>query len=167
MDAASRFSLQIWNLDVLPVPAAVSAATAVEPATSTAVEPAGAAAESAGAAAESAGAAAAVEPAASVEAMIAAPEAAVVEASASAKAAFPAIEPMSPKAAITEVAIAETETMEPWSGAYKQTTHKVVWTVVAVRRTRVWVIPVVAVGAHRSRTVVARTNSNANRNLRM
>ena len=119
----------------------------------------------------------AVETTASVEAAIAAPEAAMIksaaiEASASVKTASPIIETTSPvesAAVVTASIVAGTvETMEPRAGTYKDATRKVVWTVVAVRRTSIRVIPVVAIGAHRSRAVVARTNSNAdNHSLRV
>jgi hypothetical protein len=135
------------------------------------------------AAAEPAGAAGAVEPAgATVEAMISAPEAAVVKAPASAKAASlkaASAETASLKAASTETtsleaASAETTSVEvasekaatePRAGADKDATHKVVWTVVAVRRTRIWGIPVVTVGANRSGSYITGTNSYANGNL--
>jgi len=152
----------------LPVAAAVAAA---------AMHTTAAAVETTTAAAETAGAAAAVETAgASVEAMISAAEA-VVKAPASAKAAT--AEAPSLKAASLEAATAETASlkaattktasekaaMEPRSGADKDATHKVVWTVVAIRRTRIWGIPVVAVGANWSGSYITGTNSNANGKL--
>ncbi len=161
------------NRGELPVSAsAVSASTAMETA-SAAMHTAGAAVETTAAAAETAGAAAAVEPAgAAVEAMISAPEAAVVKATASAKATSAetaSLEAASTETASVEVAIAETASekaaVEPRSGADKDATRKVVWTVVAVRRTRIWVIPVVAVGANRSGSYITGTNSNANGHL--
>jgi hypothetical protein len=132
------------------------------------METAAAAVETTAAAAEPAGAAAAVEPAgAAAEAMIAAPEAAVVEAPASAEAA--SLEAASAKPASVEVTTAEPASekaaMEPRSGADKDATHKVVWTVVAVRRTRIRVIPIVTVGANRGGPYISGTNSNANGDL--
>jgi len=122
-------------------------------------------------------ASAAVETTTAVEAMISAPEAAVVKAPASTKAASvkaasaetASLEAASTETASVEVAIAETASekaaVEPRSGADKDATRKVVWTVVAVRRTRIWVIPVVAVGANRSGPYITGTNSNANGHL--
>jgi hypothetical protein len=66
------------------------------------------------------------------------------------------------------VTAAAVKAMEPWASADKDTACEVVWTVVAVRRASIRVIPVVAVGANRSRTVVSRADSNAdNHSLRM
>ena len=111
-----------------------------------------------------------VEPATAVEAMISAPES-VVEATASAKAASAIIETMPPVESATVVTASivtvTVVAMEPGSGADKDATHKVVWTVVAVRRTRIWVIPIVTVGANRSRSYISGTDSNANGNLSM
>src|SRR5258708_3428874 len=129
--------------------------------------------ESTTAAAEPAGAAGAVEPAgATVEAMISAPEAAVVKAPASTKAASvkaASTETTSLEAASTETASVEVASekaaTEPRAGADKDATHKVVWTVVAVRRTRIWGIPVVTLGANRSGSYITGTNSYANGNL--
>jgi hypothetical protein len=122
--------------------------------------------------------AAAVEPATTaVEAMISAPEAAVVEAPVPAKAASvkaasaktASLEATSPEAASVEVATAETASekaaMEPRAGADKDAADKVVWTVVAIRRTRIWVIPIVTVGANRSGSYISGTNSNASGDL--
>src|SRR5712664_2658645 len=53
----------------------------------------------------------------------------------------------------------------PRAGADKDAADKVVRTVVAVRRTRIWVIAVVAVGANRSGSYISGTNSNANGDL--
>jgi len=53
----------------------------------------------------------------------------------------------------------------PRAGADKDAADKVVRTVVAVRRTRIWVIAVVAVGANRSGSYIGGTNSNANGDL--
>jgi hypothetical protein len=173
VDPASRFSLQIWNLGVLTVPAAVAAATAMEPATASMESTTSTAVETT-ASVEPAFAAA--EPAPAVESTIAAPEAAAiksaaVEASASVKPASPMIEttpPVETAAVVTASIVTGTvETVEPRAGAYKDAPRKVVWPVVTVRRAFIRVIPIVAVGAHRSRTVVARADSNANRNLRM
>jgi hypothetical protein len=147
-----------------------------------------AAVETTTAAAEPAGAAGAVEPAgATVEAMISAPEAAVVKAPASTKAA--SVKAASTETASLEAASTETTSLEatsleatsaetasvevasekaatePRAGADKDATHKVVWTVVAVRRTRIWGIPVVTVGANRSGSYITGTNSYANGNL--
>jgi hypothetical protein len=121
-----------------------------------------------------------VKATAAVEATITASEAAAVEALAlaSAKAASPIIETTPPveSAAVITAAIVtatvETRTpikaVEPRAGADKEAVCKVVWAVVAVRRAIIWVIPVVAVGANRSRPVVARTNSDAdNHSLRV
>jgi len=59
--------------------------------------------------------------------------------------------------------------MEPRTRANEDATRKVVGTVVAVRRTGIWGIPIIAVGACRGRPDVARSNSNTNShpNLRM
>ncbi len=119
-------------------------------------------------------ASAAVETTTAVEAMISAPEAAVVEAAVSAKAAsaiietMPTVEPAAVVAVSRVTATIVTVTvvaMEPGSGADKDTADKVVWTVVAVRRTRIWVIAVVAVSANRSGSYISGTNSNANGDL--
>jgi hypothetical protein len=53
----------------------------------------------------------------------------------------------------------------PRAGADKDAADKVVRTVVAVRRTRIWVIAVVAVSANRSGSYISGTNSNANGDL--
>jgi hypothetical protein len=104
--------------------------------------------------------------------MISAPEAAVVKAPAPAKAASAktaSLEATSPEAASVEVATAETASekaaMEPRAGADKDAADKVVWTVVAIRRTRIWVIPIVTVGANRSGSYISGTNSNASGDL--
>jgi hypothetical protein len=109
--------------------------------------------------------------------MISAPEAAVVEAPVPAKAASvkaataetASLEATSPEAASVEVATAETASekaaMEPRAGADKDAADKVVWTVVAIRRTRIWVIPIVTVGANRSGSYISGTNSNASGDL--
>jgi hypothetical protein len=133
--------------------------------------------------AEPAGAAGTVEPAgATVEAMISAPEAAVVKAPASAKPASveaasaetTSVEAASTETASVKVASAKTASVEvasekaatePRAGADKDAAYKVVWTVVTVRRTRIWIIPIVAVGTNRSGSYVAGTNPNANGNL--
>jgi hypothetical protein len=107
-----------------------------------------------------------------VEAMISAPEAAVVKAPASTKAASvkaasaetTSLEAASAETASVEVA-SEKAATEPRAGADKDATHKVVWTVVAVRRARIWGIPVVTVGANRSGSYITGTNSYANGNL--
>ena len=153
----------------------MSAATAMEPA-ATAMEPAASTMESTTATSAETTASvepafATMEPSTAVEATIAAPEAAVikaaaVEASASVKAASPIIETTSPvESAAIVTATIETRTpieaMEPWAGANKDAIKKVVWTIVAVRRASIRVIPVIAVGAHRRRTVVARANPDA------
>jgi hypothetical protein len=129
------------------------------------------------AAAEPAGAAGTVEPAgATVEAMISAPEAAVVKAASveAASAETTSVEAASMETASVKVASAKTASVEvasekaatePRAGADKDAAYKVVWTVVAVRRARIWVIPIVAVGANRSGSHITRTNSNANGNL--
>jgi uncharacterized protein related to proFAR isomerase len=68
----------------------------------------------------------------------------------------------------TVVTAATVKAMEPWTSADKDTACEVVRTVVAVRRASIRVIPVVAVGANRSRTVVGRADPNAyNHSLRM
>ena len=58
---------------------------------------------------------------------------------------------------------------EPRAGANEDATVEPIWTVVAVRRARVRVISIVAVGAHWSWAIVARTvsKSEADPNLRM
>src|SRR5712664_1235840 len=53
----------------------------------------------------------------------------------------------------------------PRAGADKDAADKVVWTVVAIRRTRIWVIPIVTVGANRSGSYISGTNSNASGDL--
>jgi hypothetical protein len=56
----------------------------------------------------------------------------------------------------------------PRAGANENSTHKIVWPVVAVRRASIRVVSIVAVGAYRSGTVVGRADSNAdNHSLRM
>jgi hypothetical protein len=52
--------------------------------------------------------------------------------------------------------------VEPWAGADKDATGEVFRTVVAVRRTRVWVVAIVAVGAYGGWTDIGRpADSNA------
>ena len=167
VDTASLFFAQLWNLEILPVSAAVAATSTVEPAAATAMEPAAFTAVKSATAVETSGAAA--EPATTVEAMIAAPEAAVIEAT-SAEAASPAIEitPTAEAAPVKTASIkaATVETVEPRACADKEAVYKVLWTVETVRRAIIWVIAIIAVGAHRSRTVVARANSNHNLRMR-
>jgi len=107
--------------------------------------------------------------------MEAAPEATAIKA-ASAEAAAPAIEitPAAEAAPVKTAAIeaaaiktATVETVEPRACADKEPVHKVLWTVETVRRAIIRVIAIVAVGAHRSRTVVAWANPNSKRNLSM
>ena len=177
--AASRFFLQTWNLDVLPVSPSVAATAAVKSTTPTVRS--AATLESASTTMEPSAsveptARTAVEPATAMKATITASEAAAVkpaapETIATAETASATIEAAPPKVAIAETTTVETtsiEAMEPRAGANKEAIHKVVRTVVAVRRASIRVIPVVAVGAHRSRPVIARTNSNAdNHSLRV
>src|SRR5467141_557183 len=85
---------------------------------------------------------------------------------------FAAIEATSvvPTSIITTTIEARTsvEAMKPRAGANENSTYKIVWPVVAIRRASIRVIPIVAVGAHRSRPVVGRADSNAdNHSLRM
>jgi hypothetical protein len=114
-----------------------------------------------------------VEAAATAEAptiMEAAPEAAAIKAT-SAKAASPAIEttPAAEAAAVEAAAIKTTtvETVEPRARANKEAVYKVLWTIKPVRRAIIWVIAIITVSAHRSRTVVAWANPNSKRNLRV
>jgi hypothetical protein len=67
---------------------------------------------------------------------------------------------------MTIVAIARVtiETMEPWTSATKDATHKPFRTVVAVGCARVWIIVVVAVGADWCWSVVGRPYSDAHHN---
>jgi hypothetical protein len=114
-----------------------------------------------------------VEPFAAMEATITAPEATTVETTMLEAFASPetpvAIKIPSVEATpvvrasiiTTTVEAASVVAVEPRPGAYEDAAHKVVRAVVAVRRTSVWVVPVVAVGAHRSWTVVSRADSNA------
>ena len=109
-----------------------------------------------------------------MEAARAAPETTAIEAAsetaATAKTASAAIEAAPPEVAITEAAAKKTaivETTEPWASPDEEAIHKVLRTVEPVRRASIWVIAVVAVGAHRSRTVVARANCHSKRDLRM
>jgi hypothetical protein len=109
-----------------------------------------------------------VKPLATVKATITAPEstaveATVLEAFASPKTAVVIEIPPVVAAPVVAAPIitASVEAMKPRAGAYKHATDKVVWTVVAIRRTSIRVISVVAVGANRSGTVVGRTDSNA------
>src|SRR6266567_3400222 len=164
------FLFQLWNSGKLPVSATVSAptvetSTAMEPATttvktSTAVETTGVASETA-----------------AMKATITASEAAAVEASAPAEIAS-AVTPARSPIEATSVIAASIETAAivaaavktapviaavPGAGADKHAVDKVVRAIVAVRSTAIRVIPVVAVGADRSRPVVRRTNSNADK----
>jgi len=176
VDAASRFFVQLWNLEVLPVSAAVAASPTVESAaTVKSATSATTAVESAGASAETS---TSVESAATAEAptiMEAATESAAIKAApakaASAKATSPAIEttPAAEAASVKTAAIKTTtvETIEPRACADKEAVYKVLWTVETVRRAIIRVIAVVAVGAHRSWTVVAWANPNSKRNLSM
>src|SRR6266700_2018724 len=166
------FLFQLWNSGKLPVSATVSAptvetSTAMEPATttvktSTAVETTGVASETA-----------------AMKATITASEAAAVEASAPAEIASAVTPARSPieatsviaasieTAAIVAAAIearAPVKAVEPWSSTDKHAVDKVVRAVVAIRRTTIRVIPVIAVGARRSRPVVRWADSNADKN---
>jgi hypothetical protein len=117
---------------------------------------------------------ASVEPFAAMEATITAPEATTVEttmleAFAPSETAVvieitPIVAPsVVPTSIITTTMEARTsvEAMKPRAGANENSTYKIVWPVVAVRRASIRVISIVAVGAHRSRPVVGRANSNA------
>src|SRR6266567_3436865 len=139
------FLFQLWNSGKLPVSATVSAPT--------------------------------VETSTAVKATITASEAAAVEASAPAEIAS-AVTPARSPIEATSVIAASIETaaivaaavktapviaVMPGAGADKHAVDKVVRAIVAVRSTAIRVIPVVAVGADRSRPVVRRTNSNADK----
>jgi hypothetical protein len=54
--------------------------------------------------------------------------------------------------------------VEPRAGADKDAAGKPAGTVVAVRSARVWVVSIVAIGAHWGRANVTRADSNADRN---
>ena len=69
-----------------------------------------------------------------------------------------------PKAGTAVKAGASIEPVEPWPGADKHSAGEPLRTVVAIGRAPVWVIRVVAVGAHRSRPVVSRTDPYAYEN---
>src|SRR6266700_2791825 len=167
------FLFQLWNPGKLPVSATVSAPT-VE--TSPAMEPAATAVETS-AAVKATGVAS--EPTATMKATITASEAAAVEASAPAEIASAVTPARSPieatsviaasieTAAIVAAAIearAPVKAVEPWSSTDKHAVDKVVRAVVAIRRTTIRVIPVIAVGARRSRPVVRWADSNADKN---
>jgi hypothetical protein len=129
------------------VPASVAAATSME--ASATMEPT---------------AATAMEASAAMQAAITATESAAIKIASSETA--PGVPPSIIAAPV------ETRTpvkaMKPRAGAYEEATHKVVRCVVAVRRASIRVIAVVAVGAHRSRTIVGWANSNAdNHSLRL
>ncbi len=153
------------------MPATVSAAT-VE--TSTAMEPATTTVETS-AAVETTGVAS--ETPAAMKATITASEAAAVEASATAEIAS-AVTPARPPIEATSIIATSIETAAivaaaietapvigviPGAGTDKHAVNKVVRAVVAIRRATIRVIPVVAVGADRSRPVVRRTNSDADK----
>ena len=130
------------------MPAAVAAATSME--STATMEPA---------------AATAMEASAAMEAAITATESASIKGT-----VREATAPVVPPSIIA--APVETRTpvkaMKPRAGAYEDATQKVVWSVVPVWRASIRVIAVVAVGAHRSRTIVGRANSNAdNHSLRL
>ena len=97
--------------------------------------------------------------------MEAAPEATAIEAT-SAKATSPAIETTT-AAEAAAIKTATVETAEPRARANKEAVYKVLWTIKPVRRAIIWVIAIITVSAHRSRTVVARANPNSKRNLRV
>ncbi len=99
-----------------------------------------------------------LEPSAPFKAAIAIPEAAVLE----------SLVPFKPASIVSASVIAPTvesgtpvESMKPWARADKDTTHKIVWTVVAVRCASIRVIPIVAIGAYRSRAYIGRADSHA------
>ena len=152
------FLFQLWNSGKLAVSATVSAAsvetsTAMEPATTT------------------------VKTSTAMKATITASETAAVEASAPAEiasAVTPARSPIEATpviAASIETAAIVTAAVEtspviaviPGAGTDKHAVDKVVRAVVAIRRTTIRVIPIVAVSADRSGTVVRWTNSNADK----
>ncbi len=157
MDAAGHFFAQLWDLEVLPVAAAVESTTSVESAgavseTSTTMETT-TTVEVSPIAVESAAVKTALKATTSPESTVA------IE--------IPPIEapPVIPASIIaTTVEAASVVAVEPRPGANEDAAHKVVRAVVAVRRTSVWVVPVVAVGAHRSRTIIGRADSNADNN---
>jgi hypothetical protein len=128
---------------------------------------ASAAMETASAAVETAGAAAAVEPAGAAVEAAASAEATSLEAPTfkAATAETASLEAAAVAASVVAVSTAAVIAVVPRAGADKDATHKVVWTVVAVRRARIWGIPVVAVGANWSRSYITGTDSNANGNL--
>jgi hypothetical protein len=59
---------------------------------------------------------------------------------------------------------ASIKAMEPWAGADKNSAGEITRPVVAVRRARARIIPIVAVRAHRGRTNVRRPNAKADHN---
>jgi hypothetical protein len=59
------------------------------------------------------------------------------------------------------------ETMEPRPGTDKNAARKIIWAIESVWRASVGVIPIVAVGADRRWTIIARAYSNAHRHLRV
>ncbi len=140
------------ELEILPVSASVATATSMEPA-------------------------ATVESSAiAMEATITAPEATTVETTmleAFAPSETAVVIEITPPVVPTTIVATTIETAPviaviPRAGANENSTHKIVWPVVSVRRASIRVISIVAVGAYRSGTVVGRADSNAdNHSLRM
>src|SRR5260370_13332614 len=104
------------------------------------------------------------------KAAVAISEAAVLKSLAPFKAASTVIEATSPVEAAPVVAAAiEPTTVEtapviaviPRARADKDSTHKIVWPVVAVMRASIGIIPVVTLGANRSRAHIGRANCHA------
>ena len=96
---------------------------------------------------------------AATEATCAAAEsAAISEATASGKAATAG------EAASAVEAASAIVPVEPRASADKEAAGEPTGTVVAVWSARVWVVSIVAIGAHRGRAIVARTDSNAEHN---
>jgi len=142
---------QGWTL---PVSAAVAAATAME--ATAAMEPTTSTVEATSASSEAA---------ATVEATRTAAESvAISETTAPGEAATAGEATTAVEAAAAIESTAAIVPVEPRAGADKDAAVEPIGTVVAVRRARVWVVSIVAIGAHWSRAIVARTESNAERN---
>ena len=143
--------------------ATMSAATAMEPATSAAVESATAAEVGAAAATESASSAASKAATAASCKSTASVEAAATKSAASETATT--VKPAPEAAASEEVSATEAPTTEPWAGADEEAAYEPVRAVVAVRSAGVRSIAVITVGADRSGTVVIRANADTDGKL--
>jgi hypothetical protein len=84
--------------------------------------------------------------------------AASCESTTSESAAFEA----APKATSAETGTSAEAAAEPWASSDKEAAGEPARTVVTVRRTGVWVISIIAVGANGSRSNIARSDAHAN-----